>query len=84
MPVWLRIVAVAGSVLIAGCSQKASKIEIAGDVTFQGKPVANGMITFLDATAANASAAPHDGHDRQRPFRGGGGAGRESHIHRGV
>lgn len=58
MPVWFRGVALVGWLLIAGCGQGSSQFEIAGDVTFEGKPIENGTITFLDATAADTSQAP--------------------------
>jgi hypothetical protein len=53
----IQFLAATSFLLIAGCSQNASKIEIAGDVTFQGKPIENGTITFLDATTPDASTA---------------------------
>lgn len=50
-PVFARLAALTGLLLVAGCAETGLKtVQVHGQVTYQGKPVSEGWVTFLATT----------------------------------
>ena len=53
----LALAAVCVTAALAGCSSPPVTGQVKGNVTFKGKPVAEGMVTFLNLTEGGAAEA---------------------------